>query len=260
MTLIIGIKCSDGIVMGADGAATLGAMGQCTIRQAKKKLDIIKEKVIVGTSGPVGLGQRIRGEIEILWEKKEFSGSKIRKPFDAMTVIRNKMWEHVGPELNAAGIARPALGDIASLDVLCFTLVALPVLGKPCLFQFDQQCAPEEATDDLPFVAIGSGRLIADPFLAFLRRIFWSNNQPTVADGIFATYWTLDHAIRTHPGGVADPKQIVILERKDTDWEARELLDDQLSEHAEAITEAENSLAGFREALRRRGEVKPPKP
>ncbi len=38
MTLIIGIKCSDGIVMGADGAATFATLGQPTIRQETKKL------------------------------------------------------------------------------------------------------------------------------------------------------------------------------------------------------------------------------
>lgn len=64
MTLIVGIKCDDGIVLGADGAATLGVMGQSTVRQATKKLDILKESVVVGVSGPVGLAQRIRGEIE----------------------------------------------------------------------------------------------------------------------------------------------------------------------------------------------------
>jgi 20S proteasome alpha/beta subunit len=40
MTLIIGIKCSDGIVMGADGAATFGSLGQQTIRQGTKKLEV----------------------------------------------------------------------------------------------------------------------------------------------------------------------------------------------------------------------------
>lgn len=42
MTLIIGIKCRDGIVMGADGAATFEALGQHTIRQETTKLDILE--------------------------------------------------------------------------------------------------------------------------------------------------------------------------------------------------------------------------
>lgn len=245
MTLIIGIKCSDGIVMGADGAATLGAMGQFTVRQPKKKLEIFQGTVIVGNSGPVGLAQRIGGEIKMLWDKRAFSN---KKPFQAMTIIRGVMFKHVGPELEAAGVARPALGHIAVESALCFTLVGLPVSKRPCLFQFNQQCSPEEATDDLPFVAIGSGQGIADPFLAFLRRIFWPNSQPTVADGVFATFWTLEHAIQIHPGGVAEPKQIVILERKNQNWKARELSDEELEEHRESVAEAEGRLAGFGES------------
>ena len=59
MTLIIGIKCKDGIVLGADGAATLGAMGQRTILQPMKKLEIISSAMVLGVSGP----RRIRAEI-----------------------------------------------------------------------------------------------------------------------------------------------------------------------------------------------------
>jgi ATP-dependent protease HslVU (ClpYQ) peptidase subunit len=83
MTLIVGIKCRNGIVMGADGAATLGALGQQTIRQETEKLDILENRIIVGVSGPVGLGQRIRAEIHTLW-----TDSRVRlvdkKPEEAM--------------------------------------------------------------------------------------------------------------------------------------------------------------------------------
>jgi 20S proteasome alpha/beta subunit len=74
MTLIIGIKCEDGIVLGSDGVATFGAMGQRTIRQSLTKLNILEDCIAVGVSGPVGLGQSISGEIQNLWEEKKFSG------------------------------------------------------------------------------------------------------------------------------------------------------------------------------------------
>ncbi len=66
MTLIVGLKCSDGIVLGADGAATLGVMGHQTARQTTKKLTILSESVVVGVSGPVGLAQRVAGEVQLL--------------------------------------------------------------------------------------------------------------------------------------------------------------------------------------------------
>ena len=52
MTLIIGIKCSGGVVIGADSAATMvTATGIETIVQPTTKLDVIKDKVIIGLQG-----------------------------------------------------------------------------------------------------------------------------------------------------------------------------------------------------------------
>ena len=72
MTLIAGIKCSDGIVLGADGAATYGVRGQSTIRQpVKNKLKIIADSIVIGTAGPVGLGQRLAGSLETAYQNNQ---------------------------------------------------------------------------------------------------------------------------------------------------------------------------------------------
>ena len=249
MTLIIGFKCQDGIVLGADGAATLGVMGQTTVRQAAKKLSILHDSVALGVSGPVGLAQRICGEVGNLWESKSLSG---KKPFEAMTIVREALWKHVEPELKAAQQAMNVIGPGAAAEsALCATVIALPVSKIPCLFQFNQQCYPEEATDDLPFVAIGSGQKIADPFLAFLRRIFWRSVLPTLGEGTFAVLWTLKHAIQTTPGGISDPTQVIVLRKTSDKWQARELLELEKQEHEQAITEAERSLVQFRDGFRK---------
>lgn len=247
MTLIVGIKCQDGIVLGADGAATLGVLGQTTARQVTKKLDILKESIVLGVSGPVGLAQRIRGDIETLWEKKQLVGIK---PHEAMSKIREALWKHVEAELNAARVAMNVIGpNVAAQSAICATMLALPISRTPCLFQFNQQCSPEEATANLPFASIGLGQPIADPFLAFIRRIFWPKNLPTLAEGVFATLWTLNHAIDTAPGGISAPTQLVVLEKVSGDWTARELTEAEQQEHQEAISAAEFSLAKFRKSF-----------
>ncbi len=249
MTLIVGIKCHDGIVLGADGAATLSVMGQTTVRQAIKKLDIIEKSIVVGVSGHVGLAQRIRGEIGTLWEAKKLAAIK---PHEAMSIIREALWKHVEPELQAARVAMNVIGPGAAAEsAICATMVALPISKIPCLFHFNQQCSPEEATQNLPFVSIGLGQRIADPFLAFIRRIFWPNNLPTLGEGIFAALWTLNHAISTAPGGISEPTQIVVLEKVSGNWRARELAEAEQQEHQEAISAAELSLAKFRDSFQR---------
>lgn len=257
MTLILGIKCSDGIVLGADGAATFGSLGQSTIRQPVRKLTVLAGCVVAGVSGPIGMSQRICGEIENLWIAQAFKG---KKPFQAMTTISETIRPHIVSELQIAATARQVLGPVAVNSALTATVVALPISKSLSLFQFDQQGSPEEATNDLPFVAVGSGQPIADPFLAFLRRVFWPNRAPKLSEGEFAAVWCLEHAIQTHPGGVADPKQIVILEKSGSDFAARELGDPELQEHLEAIAAAERRLATFMEEPKVEISEPPPEP
>lgn len=247
MTLIVGIKCEDGLVLGADGAATLGVMGRPTVRQAIRKLEILEESIVLGVSGPVGLAQMFRGEIVGLWESKKLSGLR---PHEAMATIRDAFWKHVARELQAAHLAANVIGPgPASESAICATIVALPVSKVPCLFQFNQQCSPEEATSNLPFVSIGIGQPIADPFLAFLRRVFWAKRLPTLAEGVFATLWTLKHAIDTAPGGISEPTQLVVLEKKGEIWRGRELQEEDQQEHREAIDAAEQCLANYRKSF-----------
>ena len=55
MTLIVGVKCSDGIVLGADSSATYTTQlaQQLTIRQdTVTKLHIASEKIIVSVFWP----------------------------------------------------------------------------------------------------------------------------------------------------------------------------------------------------------------
>jgi ATP-dependent protease HslVU (ClpYQ) peptidase subunit len=72
MTLIIGIRCKEGVVLGADGAATLtNAQLQPTIQMpVKRKLQIFSGQVVVGVSGDVGLAQRFGQAIGDAWANK----------------------------------------------------------------------------------------------------------------------------------------------------------------------------------------------
>ncbi len=251
MTLIIGIKCKDGIVMGSDGAATLGTMGQRTIVQPIKKLEIISKSIILGVSGPIGIGQIFNGVIKNLWDKNKFHDKK--ESYEAMEFLRDSLWEHVSPEFQNASIAKKAIGNIALTSAICSTLIAIPISKKIRLFQFNQQCSPEEATENLPFVSIGSGQQIADPFLAFLRWIFWRNELPSLEDGILTVLWTLQHAIRTNPGGVSDPKQIITIKKENNKYKIYEFQEKELQEHSEEIYDIEKYLSDY--PLKLKGDI-----
>lgn len=241
MTLIVGIKCSDGVVVGADGAATLGTIAENTVQQPVRKLFGVDGELIVGVAGQVAFSQLYKSEIQKL-SKAQF----LKKPDKALTSIRDAVWPQLEKEWKAATATSGILGQAALRSVMSQAVVAMPILDEPSLFQFSHQCTFEEATTDLPFIAIGSGQKLADPFLAFLRRIFWPGKLPLLSDGILATLWTLEQAIRTNTGGVSDPIQIMTLSKVNSKWTAVELTTEDLGEHRQNISDAERALANYK--------------
>lgn len=250
MTVIIGLKCSEGIVLGADGAATLGTMGLRTIVQPTIKLSLIETKAIFGFSGPVGLSQ--------LFYDRACTTCRAIQDIGLPEVcrrLRDSFLQDANISFQVAALARSVVGVVAAENIASQTLIALAVQGQPELIQFDYQCLPEWTTNELPFVSIGSGEAIADPFLAWIRFVFWRRRLPTLAEGRFAVYWTLTHAIRTAPGGIGPPIQMAALERKQDSVTARELSEAELKEHDVAISEYENAI---RELFgEQHGEVQP---
>lgn len=244
MTLIIGIKCSDGVVIGSDGAVTTATtLGQSqTITQQAAKLNIIGEHLVFGVSGPVGLSQAYCQEIEPL-----ITRNRNKVPWTSVTqarqVLQAKLWTHAQAAWERASVVAKVYGAAAAgQDALHESLVGLPIGDEAHLIQFSHQCQAQQATIDLPFVAIGSGQKTADPFLAFIRRTFWPNQSPSLGDGIFAILWALDYSIKAQPGGIGDPVQLATLSLDGANWKAKILSPDELGPYQLVIQEVERQL------------------
>jgi hypothetical protein len=239
--------------MGADGAATLGTiLGQGTVLQPVKKLQKIANKMILGVSGPMGLGQRISGIVEQLLSTHKLNGVS---SVQAMQIIRQNVAQILMPEIKYATEAVQLTGGASRQAALSQTVMALPVENKLRLYCLGCTGEPEEMTEHLPFVAIGSAQNLADPFLAFLRSVFWKNSGPNIAEGMFATSWSLRHAIRRNTGGVSDPIQMMTLQEPQRGtFVIKELDSLELQEMEEAITAAEKHLSQFQHD---RGEAPP---
>ena len=68
MTLLVGIRCTDGVVIAADSAVTFGAGQMTTISDSQCKIEIIQDQLIVAGTGQVGLGQRFRWVVDRVWQ------------------------------------------------------------------------------------------------------------------------------------------------------------------------------------------------
>ncbi len=231
----MGILCTDGIVIGTDSSATFSASTTPTIEQKTNKIEIIDERIILAGTGQVGIGQRFCDIIKTSNKEHVFDKPPIG----------------VGKELSSRGIK-----DFQSTFIQSGqygALVAYISKGSFNLCEFaiaDFQPELKTKESKLWFVSMGCGQFITDPFLGFMRRVFFKDRLPTVADATFVTSWTLQHVIELNVGGINGPIQMAaIREKSKGQFVASMITDDELSEHCGNVRAAETYLAAYREIL-----------
>jgi 20S proteasome alpha/beta subunit len=249
VTLLVGVLCSNGAVIAADRQATHGALGQQTVGQSVTKVQVIRGEALYATSGHKGLGQQLCAIVER--KQQEFKNQGY-----APNIL--KLQEAIRPIVDAAlQTARHAAGvvgnAVAAGDCICGGLLAASFKDGLKLIEITPQVAVEFMTDDMPFISMGSGKASADPFLGFLRNVFWPAGLPTLQEGALAAYWTIQHAIDMKVTGVGFGVDIFAVELSDKTYKARRLDDTEVAEHADFMKAAEEALRGVREAL-----TKPP--
>jgi hypothetical protein len=184
------------------------------------------------------MAQLVSQRLGDAWEKKEFSS--ISSPEEMMRRVGTLIGELLDPFLRSANHLRPLGIDPAGS--LCKSLLAIPVKNRAHLLSFDYNGAPERATPDLPFIAMGSGQAIADPFLAFLKRLLWSTSPPSLPEARLAAAWTIDHVRRTNPGGVGGHTQLAVLAPSGGSLAVNMSSGDDIQEHMEKVELAERAL------------------
>jgi 20S proteasome alpha/beta subunit len=89
VTVLVGVRCSDGVVIGADGIAT-SAMGNFPLMhlEADPKIRVFGDAVIMATTGPVGYSQRLHHHIDLAVKGNVFRNFAAR---DATTNISDRL-------------------------------------------------------------------------------------------------------------------------------------------------------------------------
>jgi hypothetical protein len=232
MTVTVAFLCTDGVVVGVDSMLT-PTVGNIGVGHHKgRKVHILNGQQICGIAGDVGLAARFR----VMADSSGGSIAGVAHPLHFGLGLAQGMTK----QLEATGLANTKI-DLA-------TVLAFPHGGHAHCCAFLNRIQPWLLDADHYYVALGSGKLSADPFLRFLTDIFCSG-PPTVREAIFLTTWTIQHVIDTNPGGVAGPIRIATLENIGSQWTARELLPDEIEEHQQAMESAGDALRGWRDDL-----------
>lgn len=243
MTVVVGLLCRDGVVVGTDSAATFTAGVYRTIEQPTRKISLIDGQVIMAATGSGGLTQRFE---QIVTLHQTNGGFRSLDPLES------------GRRL--CGLMRKDFGDTGALKqdgdggwkADYGALIGFWHAGQACLLEFEVgSLQPELKTADIWYVSMGSGQLIADPFLGLMRRAFCVAGPPTLAMGRFITAWTLNHTIELNPGGIGGPMQIAVLSREAKGQPTAKL--DDVDEHLAAIEGVYEHLAEYPSVLETEG-------
>lgn len=239
MTALVGFFCKDGVVIGADSAATsaaaFGKSGSMpTIEQQVEKLCIVAGKVIIAGTGSVGLGQRFCEQVSSFYDEKGFARGT---PISSATDLSSRTIKNFGltnAQQNEYG-----------------ALVAFPHSKTHHLVEFEiRNFNPELKDKQMCFVSMGGGQLITDSFLGMLKRVFFPDEAPSVSEATFYTAWTLHQAIELNTGGIKGPIRIAVLKLDDKGEHRASLLDaDRIAEHIDHIRGAERHLAEYRKIM-----------
>ena len=251
MTILVGVFCSDGVVVGSDSLATssaAGAGGLPTIGITTPKVEVIHEHVITATTGSSGLGQRFDHLVSKHWEDKQF-----QKPIHE---VSTELCQKVLQDIQSTAVQRsPNFG-------LGFgALVAAPIGDKHYLIEYDaRDFQPEIKTEAVTIVAMGSAQVVAVPILGLIKRVFWPDRAPNLREGIFGALWALESTLALTPGSIGGQPQIAVLERgKKGKWTAQMLDDDALQEGKEHCRGVEQHLSDYKSRiLAESSDSKPP--
>lgn len=118
-----------------------------------------------------------------------------------------------------------------------------------CVFEGALQ--PRLLDKDHFYVAFGTGKLSADPFLRFVTDTFCTAGAPPkVHLATFLATWTVQHVIDVNPGGVAGPIRISVFEANGSGgYIVRELPTAEIDAHGSAIEDAAKALRDWRNGI-----------
>lgn len=186
------------------------------MEQPTQKINIVENVIIAGT-GEIGLDQRFCAVVGGISSKFKSMPHEKAGVMIAGAFIENVKETYLNNSPYRPGHYGALLAYVSKKD------------SKYCLCEFHPESfQPEWKTPEkIWFASMGGGQYITDPFLGFLRHLFWQNKQPSLEEGKFITKCVLKHVIDVNPGGIKEPIQMAII---DSTQEAKILNTDELGE------------------------------
>lgn len=233
MTVVVAFLCSNGVVVAADSMLT-PTVGNINVgHHHGRKVHVLSGPQVFSFAGDQGQASRFHVMAELSHAMITQQGHPLDYPLALTKGIVN--------QFNSTGLSsfgvNTILGFVHNDKAHC------------CVFD-GNLLQPRLLDEHHYYVALGSGKLSADPFLRFLVDIFCRSGQPNVREAIFLATWSVQHVIDTNPGGVAGPIRIAVMEKDHGgSFVARDLPDTDMEESKQAIDSAAEALLTWRKNI-----------
>lgn len=284
MTVIVGILCSDGVVIGSDSALAVGRVGRYTIERQEGnvlKIEIIGDDIITAFTGAAGLAQRFNDLLEITIRELRQKYVQPRLPQGSLPVgtpvqlilFNNGLvplgeipYDRIGPVELGRIISQLTISDFQRTPSVLQqqpqlgwgfgALLAFVCRDQPQLIDFDTISFhpelkglpdPKRGGQDRIWrcVSMGAGQALADAFLAHSYRLLFGDQIPTVSRAKLVVAWTIQHVIKYNPGLVGGELKLAIVEKDNNGlWKAHH---EDPGETMVQVTALEEYISAFRE-------------
>ncbi|MGI0141772.1 MAG: hypothetical protein ACREBF_03955 [Candidatus Micrarchaeales archaeon] len=193
MTLVVAIKCKDGLVMASDGQA-IGTAASGMIKHDMRKIFRIGSGSLLGASGTIGIIQK---SLEIVQSFSEEFDKGINT--ELRRLIRGKLSELC---IDAQNIHRQYYGSLDGAPIADIIICARDAAGKQRIWHIGKD-GNDEYLDDVGYACTGSGDAFAYTILRGLDiKAFDMNTGKLIA------YKAIRKAGDVGASGLGDPIDI----------------------------------------------------
>jgi hypothetical protein len=199
VSIIVGIDCSDCVILAASGPAPKPPGSGAGTIEPPTELRAIAGRAIIGFSGAEELAREVAAALERYMAERdphELTPEAHRSEIQAVLSQPLRLATAMTRALKGlAGGGVPEEAQIAGEMI-----VALPGKGRHGLYVVDEETTVAQVKDGGSFAVIGPAKLAAESFLRFLQRLLWREGKPTRAAGQCAAYWTVRHVTDVEGG------------------------------------------------------------
>jgi 20S proteasome alpha/beta subunit len=218
VTLVLAIRCREGLVLASDGQATTDAAGQPT-RQPVRKLFAIGDRIVWGAAGSLGLQQTLAAELD----RRAGELLRARDPREALAGI-------VIPVQQRALRDFVALPGAAPPELACIFCWCDGPAGRPAILSIPRTGSDHQLHGR--YSAVGTGDIFAEYAMTSVAHL--GTDRLTLEQAKMVSYKAVSDAISVAAAYLGPPIQMAVVTPDGAQEVAREDLDGGLSDSVDA--------------------------